>query len=123
MTEQDDVRNDLDVELFAFIGKTVTLKQKGTPTYNSRGEEEDSSPTSSSIVVVPYNITQEERTQQPFGDLPEGSMAVVLRYDQAVATGDLLTIEGEDWEVRTIERNYLPDNVATIVGIVRAHNQ
>ena len=119
MSEQDDVRSDLDIELFNFIGKTVTIKQKNAITYDEYGEESSPTYTSTSIVVVPYNITHEERTQQAFGDLPEGSMAVVLRYDQAVATGDLLTINGEDWEVRTIERNYLPDNVATIVGLVR----
>lgn len=123
MAEQDDVRNDLDIELFDYIGKTVTLYTQGTPTYNERGELEQDDMTPESIVIVPYNITQEERTSQAFGDLPEGAMMAVLRYDQAVNTKDILLIESEYWEVRTIEKNYLPDNVATIVALVRAHNQ
>ena len=123
MAEQDDVRDDLDVELFDYIGKTVTIYTQATPTYNARGELEEDDFTDSNIVIVPYNITDKERTSQAFGDLPEGSMMAVLRYDQAVDTKDILLIENENWEVRMIEKNYLPGNVATIVGLVRAHNQ
>lgn len=122
MAEQDDVRDDLDIELFDYIGKTVTIYNQATPTYNDRGELEADAFTASSIVIVPYNITDKERTSQAFGDLPEGSMMAVLRYDQAVDTKDILLIESENWEVRMIEKNYLPGNVATIVGLVRAHN-
>ena len=123
MTEQDDVRDDLDNELFDFIGKTVTIYTQGSPTYNDRGELEEDAFTSDSIVIVPYNITDQERSSQAFGDLPEGSMMAVLRYDQVVSTKDILLIENENWEVRMIEKNYLPGNVATIIGLVRAHNQ
>jgi len=123
MAEQDDVRDDLDVELFDYIGKSVIIYTQGSPTYNDRGELEEDAFVQNSIVIVPYNITDKERTSQAFGDLPEGSMMAVLRYDQTVDTKDILLIENENWEVRMIEKNYLPGNVATIVGLVRAHNQ
>jgi len=123
MSEQDDVRDDLDNELFNFIGKTVTIHTQGTPTYNDRGELEEDSFTSESIIIVPYSITDQERTSESFGDMPQGTMMAVLRYDQVVNTKDIIVIESENWEVRVIEKNYLPDNVATIIAMVRAHNQ
>lgn len=119
MSEQNDIRNDLDVEIFGEIGKTVTFKRQSSPIYNTRGEQEDVTSTDSTITIVPYNITHEERTRQPFGDLPEGSMFAVVRYDQVIDAGDKIEIESEDWEVQLVERNYLPGNVATIVSLTR----
>lgn len=119
MSEQDDIRADLDVELFAYIGKPVTFIKKSLPIYNTRGETESITNTTSTVTIVPYNITQYELTQQPFGNLPEGTMFAAVRYDVNVALEDQFTIEGENWRVIRVEPNYLPDNVATIVALVR----
>jgi hypothetical protein len=119
MAEQDDIRDDLQNEVFDVIGKTVTLKSKSTPVYNTRGEEESSTLNSSSITIVPYNIDHKTETFQPFGNLDEGEMLAAVPYEETVEIGDLLTIEAEDWEIKAIERNYLPDNVVSIVRLAR----
>lgn len=119
MAEQDDIRTDLDVDVFAVLGKTVTLKNYSSPSYNTRGELESVVPTESTITIVPYSILNNDRTQEVYGDLNEGRMEAVLRYDQSISLGDELVIESESWIVDSIEKNYLPDNVATIVSLVR----
>jgi len=116
---QDDVRNDLDVEVFNIIGKTVTLKSQGSPYYNDRGELENDDFTETSITAVPFNINNKDQTFQSFGNIEEGDMFMALRYDQTINIGDVITVESEDWEVKQIEVNYLPDNVVTIVQLFR----
>lgn len=119
MAEQDEVRNDLDEELFAFIGKSVTLLQKGGEQYNIRGELEAISQTESTITIVPYNITHRELNQLDIGDYQEGDMFAAVRYDVDIDIHDEISMESENWTVTRVEKNYLPDNVATIVSLRR----
>jgi len=122
MAEQDDIRTDLQTEVFDIIGKTVTLKSKSSPIYNDRGEEINQTFTESSVTIVPYSILQDETRREPFGDVEEGAMDAAVPYEITVNKGDLFTIESEDWVVRSVERNYLPDNVVTIVRLTRVQN-
>jgi hypothetical protein len=120
MTIQDDVREEVD-ELFSEAGKAVTFIKKSQPIYNTRGEQENVTNTSSAQTVIPYNITQKELNQLSFGNLPEGTMILLCRYDLAVDIGDMFTIESETWRVVRTERHYLPENVGTLAAVVREH--
>ena len=118
-SKQALIRSKLATKVFDVIGKTVTLKSKSSPVYNSRGEEENQTYASSSITIVPYTISHNKTSHQPFGELKEGDMDAAIPYDVTIAKEDLITIESEDWKVRDLERNYLPDNVVTIVRLTR----
>ena len=122
MAIQDEIRDDLDIEVFGEIGKVITLISQSAPTYNSRGEEEDVVATSTQITAVPYNITQDRQTFEEIGNINEGEMFVAVRYDQVIAVNDQMTIESENWFVKDIEKNYLPDNVVTIVRIAKTQD-
>jgi hypothetical protein len=117
MAIQDEFREVLDEDVFNEIGKTVTLINKTTPIYNNRGELESYTPSQSSIIVVPWDLSANE-SDQMFGDFIEGSTAMVIRYDQAIDQTDLIVMEGITYKVNDINYNYLPDNVATILRIV-----
>ena len=121
MAKQDDVRTKLQTKVFAVIGKQVTLKSKSSPIYNDRSELESETSSESTITIVPYNIINNRQSHQPNGNLDEGEMQVAIPYDVTVNIDDELTIESEDWTIKEIERNYLPDNVVTIATIVRTH--
>ena len=116
---QEEIRDDLDIEVFGEFGKVVTRTVKGSPVYNSRGEIEDYTSAATSITVVPYNITQSRESQQRFGDLQEGDMDVAIRYDQEMNIGDYMTIEGINYVVKNYDPNFLPDNVVTIIRITK----
>ena len=117
MAEQDEIRDDLDNEVFQVFGKEVTLNSQSAPTYNERGEEELTVNTASTVTVVPYNITNKELAQEQWGDVEQGDMEAAVRYDVALNINDYFTIESEDWRIVNISPNYLPDNVATIVQL------
>lgn len=117
--EYTSVREDLDVELFDTIGKSVTFIKQSSLVYNTRGEIENQTQTSSTVTIVPFTINHKTLNQTAFGDLPEGTMMAAVRYDLNVDINDLFTIESENWEVHGLEKNYLDQNVITIVALVR----
>jgi len=108
----------LDEDVFDEIGKSVTLTTVTAPIYNERGDLEDSTNVDTIIIVVPWDLT-DNLSNQIFGNFIEGSSAMVIRYDQAITHDDLIVMEGITYQVRDINPNYLPDNVATILRLVR----
>ncbi len=122
MAEQDDIRDDLDTEVFQAFGKEVTLNSLSSPTYNIYGDEEVVSSASSTITIVPYNIIDKRQSHQAFGEMEEGEMDAAVRYDIDININDQLTINSETWLVKNIEINDLPDNVVTIVRLTRQQN-
>jgi len=116
---QDEFRDSLDEEIFEVIGKTVTLVTEGSEVYNERGELENTTNVTTSIIGVPYNITNARQTHQSFGEIEEGDMDMVLRYDQAIAIDNKVIIDSQTYKVKEIQENYLPDNVATIVRLTK----
>lgn len=116
---QEEIRADLETEVFGAFGKTVTFIKKSTPIYNDWGEIESYTETSSSIIAVPYDITYDRKAIQRFGSLKEGEMSMAVKYDQVVDKGDLIEIESERFAVVDIMKNYLPDNVVTILRLAR----
>lgn len=125
---QEEIRADLEAEVFGAFGKTVRLINKTTPIYNTWGEIENTSDltstnnTISSIVAVPYDILWDRKSVQAFGTLKEGEMAMAVKYDQVVNKGDVLTIDSDNFAVVEINKNYLPDNVVTILKLARIPN-
>ena len=122
MVDADGIRLKLENKVFNKFGKTVTLKSKSSPIYNDRNEEVASTLTSSTTKIVPYNILQDGTSYEAFGDVKEGDMDAAVPYDITVNKGDIFTIEDEDWNIRAVDRNYLPDNVVTIIRLTREQN-
>ena len=116
MALQDEVRDDLEEEVFNEFGKTMILRTI-TPIYNDYGELEGQTNTDTNIVAVPYNITEDRESYQPFGNLEAGDMDVAIKYSDTITTDDYLVIEGIVYKVKNIQKNFLPDNVVTIVRV------
>jgi len=122
MALQDDVRLDLLTEVFEAFGKTVSFISKSTPIYNSWGEIESQTETTTSIVTVPYDILWDRKSTQVFGQLKEGEMAMAVKYDQTVSKDDEFVIDNDHFKVVEINKNYLPENVVTILRLARVEN-
>lgn len=116
----EKVRTKLENKIFSRLGKSVTLIKKSTPVYNSRGEQDSVTTTSSTISCVPYNIVDKRQSYQKFGELEEGDMDIALPYTVTVNIDDELTIESVNYVIKAIELNYLPENVVTIVRVTKA---
>lgn len=118
MAKQDTVRSKLQTKVFTPYGKTVTLIKYLSPTYNERGELESGyTQSTSSITVVPYNILDSSRQQERVGDANTGSLQMAIPYTVSVSLKDEILMEGDYWVINEIEKNYLPDNVVTIVSV------
>lgn len=118
-TKYVSLRNKLQRKIFDPYAKSVTLKSKDATTYNSRGEAEDQTYTESTVSMVPYNIMEQRQSYEAFGTMEEGDLDAAVPYDITVNQGDLVTIEGQDYEIKEVERNYLPENVVTIIRLTR----
>jgi hypothetical protein len=118
MSIQDEFREALDIDVLNEIGKSVTLIRKSSPVYNTRGEEVEGSTSQSTITIVPWDLN-ERTSNQTFGKFIEGSVAMLLRYDQDISDDDLIVMEGQTYKILNINKNYLPDNVATIIQAIK----
>jgi hypothetical protein len=116
---QDKIRNKLQTKAFARLGKSVTLKSKSSPLLDSRGDLISAAYTSSTITVIPYDIISDNQSQEPFGNLDVGDMAVAIPYTVTVNIDDILTIESDDWLIKELNMNYLPGNVVTIARVAK----
>lgn len=119
MVNQTTIRQKLQTKVFERFGITATFINKSSPTYNNRGEIEDYTETSSQNYIVPYNIFNDTQTYQEFGNLNEGEMDAAVPHDVSLSIDDEITFKGETWLVKNIQPNYLPNNVVTIIRIVR----
>ena len=119
MTIQDEFRDDLQSEIFDEVGKTVTISRKSVPVYNVRGEIDSETSVDESIVIVPYNIMNDKETYQDFGDLLEGDMDAAVPYNTSINVGDSIDIEEVAYKIKNIQKNYLPDNVVTIIRLTK----
>lgn len=115
----DEIRADIQKDIFDVLGKTTTLINKTTPIYNSRGEKISSTSVQSTIISVPYNIIWNRNSPQPFGQFNQGDMALFVPYDTSVAIDDLIVLENNTFKVSEIQYHYIPDNVATLLRISR----
>lgn len=121
MVSDDALRVKLENKVFTPYGKTVTWKQ-ATKVLNSRGELSSTSYASSTTIIVPYNIIDKSQSYEKFGTLNSGEMDAAVRYTIAVDIDDQFVIESENWIVKNVEKNYLPDNVVTIVRLAKEQN-
>lgn len=122
MALQDEIRNDLEAEVFNEFGKTVTLVTYSSQNENAWGEIDGATEVQTSIIAVPYDIIDDRKSSEPFGQLKAGDMALAVPYTVSIAKGDQLIIESERWEVVEVSKNYLPNNVVTICQLRRTRN-
>jgi len=121
MTLQEEIRTDLENEVFSAFGKEVTLIRK-TSTYDDYGEEVSYTGSQEPIIAVPYNIVTTRESQEPFGSSREGELDMAIKYDQDISINDYIIMEGVTYEVKEIAKNFLPDNVVTIIRLTKIAN-
>lgn len=100
----------------AWLAETVTLKSENSPTYNSRGEEEVSSFTESTVTVVFSDMVKDRRAIESFGLHYTGNMEVYLPYDTTLSQNAIIDrSNGDSW--RVIEHEETPGNLIKIARV------
>jgi len=121
-SDQDKIRSKLETKVFDRFGKTVTLKSKSLPVYNTRGELESETTVETSITAVPYDITNHRQLFESWGTVSEGEMDMAVPYTVTVNADDGVVVDGVDYLIKEISENLLPDNVVTIVRLAKSHD-
>lgn len=93
----------VNTRLFDNIGTTVVLSAYTQTSTNDYGDELASYATASSIVAVPYSLMAKRNNYQQFGDMQEGEMDIVFKYNQTIKLKDKLSIFGVDYVVKSVE--------------------
>jgi hypothetical protein len=120
MVNTDDIKRKLESKLFSKIGLNVVFISKTSPTYDTRGEiVAYGTDSTSSTLIVPYNIISKEQSYEAFGAQQNGDMDAAVRYDLTLKIDDIFVIESERFLIKNIQYNYLPDNVVTIVRLTK----
>ena len=109
------IRSKFDNKLFTPYGKSVTLKSQGTPTVDNYGDIISDDFAETTITVVPYDINTDVEAMERFGDVNFGDVFFAVRYDETPSVGDVIVMEGTDWEIKDVTYHYLPDNLIFIV--------
>jgi len=93
----------VSTRLFGNIGTTVVYSSYTQTSTNDYGDELSTYGTSSSILVVPYSLMSKRGVYTPFGDMQEGELDVVFKFDQTVNVKDRLTLLSTSYQVRSVE--------------------
>jgi hypothetical protein len=105
------IRDKLESKVFGAIGSTATLAAATASSTDKWGDGSVTLAAGVSITVVPYAYLNPRVTAQPFGDLKEGEVVVVVRYSQAIGVYDELTFNGFTYTVKQVEQFFFQDGV------------
>ena len=120
MAKQDSIRTKLENKVFSVYGKIVTFISKVSPTYDIRGDiVAYGTDSTSETAIVPYNIISNSQTYEAFGALNSGDMDAAVRYSLSIKLDDIFVIDSTRYLIKNIQPNYLPDNVVSIVRLVK----
>lgn len=111
MATLSGIRNKLETKIFSKFGSTATWEAYSSQTLDKWGDTTTSYATGSSITVVPYNYIVSRLNFQPFGNLQENEVALVVRYDQTIGVNDRITYDSTTYRVVEIEKYIYDDGV------------
>ena len=119
-TRQELIRTKLEQKIFGTdLAKTVTLINKTTPVYNDRDEIESYTSTSTSTQAVPYDLITGRKNVTDWATLKEGDGSIAMRYSVEVDVRSVIVIDSVNYDVITLDPNFLPEGVVKIVTISR----
>jgi len=120
MSKLETVRSKLDKKLFTTdqLGSEVTITPvtKSEGSYGGYSGDSESDGTSVDTVAVPYSRVSSRVNFQGFGDLQEGEIQIVFRYDEDLDYDYKVTFDGTTYRIREIRE--IPLNTGTAAVVV-----
>lgn len=99
----DSVRSKLD-GLFNRLGSTITITPLNSAVVDKWGDSTPTYGTATTTLSVPYNYLAKELSYQPFGDLRDGQVDIVVPYTATVTEKSKVTYDSNDYFVLGIEK-------------------
>jgi hypothetical protein len=118
MATAAQIRNQIATKIFAPYSKTVTHQVAGSHTYSERGDVTTfTAASSSSIGIVPYDVTKNRETFEKFGNHNVGDLFAAVPYTVTISINDRIIMDSVTYQVMETIPHYLPDNLVTIVRL------
>jgi hypothetical protein len=76
-----------------------------TPSINKWGDEVASYSAGSSVDVVPFLYIGNRISYQPFGDLQEGQVDFVIKYDVTIGIRDKIVWQGDNYYISEMDKS------------------
>lgn len=119
MASLASIRSKLKAKIFDKFGSTATREALSAQTTDKWGDETPTYGSGTTITVVPYNYIPSRNNYQPFGDLQENQLAIVVEYDTTVAESDRITYDSTQYKVIEIE-DYVYDDAVIARNLLLA---
>lgn len=118
MTIAQELRDQLQADIFDVYGTEVTFIKKSSPIYNNRGEIISNTTTSSTVKIVPFNMFLQNNIANPWGETNEGSIYAVVPHSVSVALEDQILMNDKTLVIKEVVSSHLVENVAWVIELV-----
>jgi hypothetical protein len=98
------IRSKLDNKIFDKFGVSATHTPYSSQTLDKWGDGTVTYATAATITIVPYGRITARYVPQPFGDLSENEMAIVVKYSTTIGIDDKITYDSTTYRVSEIEK-------------------
>jgi len=121
MEKYELIRQKLDKKIFTPYGIDASYKTR-TPVLNDWGEIESYTEVTSTVKMVPYDITKNAFDFTRFSLKDNGEFEMAVKYDEVLKTHDIIELASEEYLITEILPNYLKENVVNIVRLKKKLN-
>jgi hypothetical protein len=105
------IRDKLESKVFSKIGSAVLVASTTANSTDKWGDASITYAAGASATAVPYDYYKANISFRPFGDLKEGEVVMVFKYDQTINVTDKVTFQSTDYIVKRIEEFFFQDGV------------
>lgn len=113
------IRTKLQDKIFTPYGKTVTLRHANGHTFNGRGDMTVAAWTSSSVTLVPYDLSSGMLSWEEFSAYNTGEFFAAVPHSVTVSVQDQVVMDGVTWEVKEVLDHLLPTNAVIIIRLTK----
>lgn len=119
MVNLSSLRNKIAQRIFtADLMSSAVLSSLVTPSQNKWGDEVASYSSGATIDVVPFLYIKSRLSYQPFGDVQQGDVDFVVKYDVTLQPRDKLTWQGTDHLITEVDDSAFLGN-GLVVQVIR----
>ena len=102
--------------------RSAVLSSLTTSSTDKWGDEQSGYSAGSTIDVVPFLYVGNRLNYQPFGDIQESEIDLVIKYDVTLGVKDRIVFNGENYFITEIDNSAWFDN-GLVVQIVRVRRE
>lgn len=102
MVNVTQLRNKIENKIFNGLGSDLLVSSVET-SVNTRGDSTNTYVSIGPVKGVPYNVIKNRDSKEVFGDIQEGDLVCVFKYDQDLDIGYKVELNSVEYLVQEIE--------------------